>query len=354
MLFSIDQDSGERVIGWLMPDNPATAPRIVVHLGADRRVTVEASIYRPLLKEQGLHNTGVCGFVVEESNCPGVSACADLEIRDGDANVLIYRRRLGRDGRDDDLVDGRFLRLETQLLRLSGLDEIFLSRFQMAYRSLELLSEETIRAVCSISFSESVFGSGRLHWRAFEPVLRDRGFKVGALLRDPFEELSERILILKWASGVDAAATANVLMPDLQTCVGHFRAIDIADVDSLDALLAEPPDELRQLLANPLVAQLAAPNAFDPPPQPCVAAALDALATLDVVALHEDVDAFLTLAGAVLDLDRPLPSVSLDVSPTVQRLATLLRDMASANELIRHDAALYAEARRVLAAPVSA
>ncbi len=85
--------------------------------------------------EQGLHNTGVCGFVVDERNCPGVTAAGHLEIKDADNHILIYRRC-----NDAQLVDQKLLRIETQLFRSQGLDDGLIARFQMSYKSLEAAS----------------------------------------------------------------------------------------------------------------------------------------------------------------------------------------------------------------------
>ena len=90
MLFSIDEDTGSRIVGWVMPDNPATTPKVVIHLGPQDHVVIDAFVVRPLLREQGLHNTGVCGFVVDENNCPGVTAAGHLEIKDADNHIFIY------------------------------------------------------------------------------------------------------------------------------------------------------------------------------------------------------------------------------------------------------------------------
>jgi hypothetical protein len=124
MLFSIDEDTGSRIVGWVMPDNPATTPKVVIHLGPEHHVVIDAFVVRPLLREQGLHNTGVCGFVVDENNCPGVTAAGHLEIKDADNHILIYRRR-----NDSQLVDQKFLRVETQLFRSHSLDDALIARF---------------------------------------------------------------------------------------------------------------------------------------------------------------------------------------------------------------------------------
>ena len=65
MLFHIDEDTGSRIVGWVMPDNPATTPKVVIHLRPEHHVVIDAFVVRPLLREQGLRDTGVCGFVAD-------------------------------------------------------------------------------------------------------------------------------------------------------------------------------------------------------------------------------------------------------------------------------------------------
>jgi hypothetical protein len=138
-------------------------------------------------------------------------------------------------------------------------------------------------------------------------------------------------------------------MPILQTCAGAIRHVDLSDGAALDALLSSPSDELRGLLYNPLTYQLAAPNAFDPPQTPAAAAALDSLAEMDAVGLRDDVESFLALVGAVLDLPETLSCAPLTSSKTVVGFAGILRQMSSARALIDQDLEVYAEAKRVLA-----
>ncbi|MCI0736206.1 MAG: hypothetical protein L0Y50_08035 [Beijerinckiaceae bacterium] len=344
MLFMIDEDKVSRIVGWLMPDNPAATSKIVVQLGPDRHVVIDAFVERPLLKEHGLHNTGICGFVLNELNCPGISAAADLVITDAVNQLLIYRRRP-----ESQLAGQKLLRIETQLLRSYSLDDVLKERFHMAYQSLELLSEETTRSVLSIAFTESLFVSGRIFWRLWEPLIRDRNFKTGLLLRDPFEELSERLLILKWASLTGASAAESILGQSVQASAAAIRDINLGDLSALQALLTRPPDELHAVLYNPLVFQLAAPNAFDPPRAPETAAALDSMAEIEAVGLRHDPRSFLDLLAAVLDLQDPLPDVSLSAGPTVTGLADELRGMRPARALIEKDLEVYAEVARILA-----
>ncbi|MGH6799800.1 MAG: hypothetical protein ACRECZ_00020 [Methylocella sp.] len=344
MLFHIDVDTGSRIVGWVMPDNPATTPKVVIHLDPEHHVVIDAFVVRPLLREQGLHNTGVCGFVVDENNCPGVTAAGHLEIKDADNQILIYRRR-----NDLQLVDQKFVRIETQLFRSHSLDDALITRFHMSYKSLELLPEETTRSILAISFTNSLFASGRIFWRMWEPIVHDRDFKAGIILREPFEELSERLLILKWASLSGANSAAAVLGQSVQLCAKTFCNVNLRDLTALQDLLARPSDELRAVLYNPIVYQLAAPNAFDRPRIPETAAALDSLAEMDAVGLCDDAGAFLSLVGAVLDLPDQLQGISPRTSQTVTGLAEILREMRPARALIEKDLEVYAEVARVLA-----
>jgi hypothetical protein len=91
MLFSVDEDVGGRVESWVMPDNPAVTSRVIVDFDAEHHVVIEAFVYRPLLKQNGLHNTGVCGFALDDNN--GLAAANWLQIFDADTNLLLYRRR---------------------------------------------------------------------------------------------------------------------------------------------------------------------------------------------------------------------------------------------------------------------
>ena len=180
-------------------------------------------------------------------------------------------------------------------------------------------------------------------------MVRDRNFKAGILLREPFEELSERLLILKWASLSGANSAAAVLGQAVQLCAKTFCNVNLSDLTTLQDLLSRPSDELRAVLYNPIVYQLAAPNAFDRPRTPETAAALDSLAEMDAVGLCDDAGAFLRLVGAVLDLPDQLQGISPHTSQTVVGLAEILREMRPARALIEKDLEVYAEVARVLA-----
>jgi hypothetical protein len=336
MLFSIDEDVGGRLEGWVMPDNPAVTPRVITHLSAAHHVVIEAFVFRPLLKEYGLHNTGICGFVLDENNCPGLTDAGELEIYDADNNLLLYRRRSS-----GGLIDKKFFRLEPQLFRSVALDELLSPRFHMTYTALDSLPEETTRSVLAIAFSPSIYAEGRVFWRVWEPLLRDRGFRVGMLLRDPYHELAERLLILKLANSPAGESIMDALGPMVEGAASRMRHVDLNDPSDIEAVLATPPHELRSVLYNPLTYLLTAQNVFDPPPTPATAVALDSLADMDAIGLRRDTRPFLETVSAILELPEYPQAIALPTSQTVLQLADVLRDKPTARGLIEMDLEVF-------------
>jgi len=344
MLFSIDEDAGGRLEGWVMPDNPAVTPRVIVRLDPENHVVIDAFVFRPLLKQNGLHNTGICGFVLDENNCQGLARASGLEIYDADNNLLLYRRRA-----NTGLIDKKFFRLEPQLLRSVAVDELFEPRFHMTYPALELTSEETIRSILSIPFTPSIYAAGRVFWRVWEPLLRDRGYMVGVLLRDPYHEIAERILILKLATSAQSSGITDSLGPVVESAAAHLRHLNLKDISDLEAALTAAPIELRAILYNPLTYLLSAQNAFDAPPIPATAVALESLADMDAVGLWHDTVPFFETVSAILDLPQNLAAISLPTSTTVVQWADLLRDRPAVRSLIEMDLEVYETVGSILA-----
>jgi hypothetical protein len=336
MLFNMDADSGNQVSGWVMPNNPAARSSVIAHLDANNHVVVEASIYHALLKEQGLHNTGICGFALDESNCRGLATANRLEIHDAETNLLLYRRR-PKGG----LIDKKFFRLESQLFRSVVVDDALEPRFQMAYPALELQSEETMRAIMTIQFSQSIYISGRIFWRFWEALLRDRGYMVGTLLRDPFLELAERLLILKIASSPEADRIADAVGPEVQAAAAHFRKIDLRDISAVEAGLQSPPLELRSILYNPLTHLLTAANPFDPPANPPTAVALESLADMDAIGLQQDTSSFFEQLSGILEASQTLSVEAVPTSSTVVQWADALRERPAMRRFIEMDVVVY-------------
>jgi hypothetical protein len=222
-------------------------------------------------------------------------------------------------------------------------------RFQMSYPALDRCSDETIRfSILPMAFTKSIYASGRVFWRLWEPQLRDRGYLVGTLLRDPFHEMAERLLILKLASSPQGASIINATGPGIEAAAGHLRDIDLKEFSQLEALLGAAPHDLRTILYNPLTYQLTAKNAFDPPPKAAIAVALESLADMDAVGLRHDPAPFFEVVSAILDLpERPAP-IALPTSNTVIQWADFLRECPAARNLIEMDLEVYQTAANII------
>ena len=297
----------------------------------------------PFSRNEGFTIRGYAGFVLNENNCRGLTASNRLEIHEADTNLLLYRR-----SPDEGLINKKFFRLESQLFRSVAVDDALAPRFQMAYSALELQSEETIRAIIGIPFSSSVYASGRIYWRFWEPILRDRGYMVGILLRDPFHELAERLLILKLASSPEGDSIADAVGPEVQAAAAHLRKVDLRDISAIEAAVASPPHELRSIIYNPLTYLLTAANAFDPPASPTTAVALESLADMDAVGLRQDTESFFELISAVFEVSENLSPEALPTSSTVVQWADVLRQRPAMRGLIEMDLVVYQTAADII------
>ena len=256
MLFSIDADAGAQIVGWVLPDNPNAAPSIRVDIGHTSAV-IKAVVYRPLLKEQNLHNTGICGFFISTSEVPELAEARDLKVSDADTDLLLYQRR------PYPIIDRKLIIVEPSILPAFGIHQGFSACFQMYYQMVERYNEETIRAILGISFSNSIYVGGRIFPRQFDYLYRDRDFKVAILLRNPFEELAERLLILKLATERDDPSLIDKLGHDLVAAAKNLPSFDPFNEESLVRALKRINGNLRGFLSNPLVRQLSTRYADD-------------------------------------------------------------------------------------------
>ena len=110
MIFNIFFDGGNLVRGTVIPDNMSGTPRVrLISAGRDLGV-FPMTEYCPGVTELGLHDTGICNFAVDETLLPGLSQIHDLEIRELDSGLLLYRRL------QPGMIEEKYLRVETQLL----------------------------------------------------------------------------------------------------------------------------------------------------------------------------------------------------------------------------------------------
>ncbi len=296
MLFYIDEDLGVQIQGWLLPENPSATPRVRVESEGREPIVIEAQYPRASIKEQNLHDTGIVGFVVFEGNMPGLSQLTDLRIYAEDTGLLIYARARPGD------VDGKLFRLETGLRRLQALDDAVGARFQMSHPGLDWAPSETVHATMRVAYAHSIYVSGRFQLRAVDYVLRQVGFRLGVLVRDPAAELYDRLVSI--AAGRPEAG--EIAEPAVAARIAaELRGVDLESAAEIADALGRLDGEALERLSDPLTRQLTAAVASEPLGPGAARDALNALADFDVVGVEGDVRGWLESCAAALEQELP-------------------------------------------------
>lgn len=334
MLFSIDEDAGTRIVGWIMPDNPSSTPHVAVFVGGKMHKVVRATVLRPLLREQGLHETGICGFVVDQQAVPDLAKLTDVELYDEATNIRIYRRRP-----ETAKANLKLFRLETRAVPQAAMNEPFQDLFHMAFTRLEQTPEEAVRSILGIAFSPSIFCTGRLYFRTFEPLLTDRGFKCTVLVRNPFEEMAEQLLALRWAVRTPNLAY-SVLHETFRPLVESLGKADVKEMTDFEGWLGTLGPAERGHLSNPLARLLTCRSSDEAIEASAVEQSLQTLSDMDVVGVEGSEQVYWDTLRAVLEIDLP-PLPSLSWSRHVGELERLVRDWPAAQDLIAADAGIF-------------
>ncbi|MCG6122956.1 MAG: hypothetical protein MEP57_09710 [Microvirga sp.] len=305
----------------------------------DFKIRSGAMVLRPLLREQGLHETGICGFVVDGRNVPGLAEAEAVEIYDADTNVRIYRRR-----RKGSLVEQKLFRLELQVLGNAALNGLFDDAFHLAYTRLDRLPEETAKSIIGVPFSSSIYVTGRVALKVYDPLLKDRGFVNCAYLRDPFVELSEQLLLLQWAGMKPRSAVKGVLTEGIADVVEFGPPPSLKDAGDYAAWLEELPRSARGRLADPACRLLTTFSVDDGLGPNALADALDALANFAAVGHDEDLAGFTAMVGGAMGDEFEAPDIG-GPSQRVMDLANDLRNLETFRRLLAADMELYAAVR---------
>jgi len=340
MLFNIEADRGDQIVGYVVPDDYSASPTLRITESGIQIAELPCREARPSLVAAGRHATGLCGFTVDDSIVPGLALNHSLEISEAESGILIYRRRNG-----SEVTHQRVFRLETHLFPLWRLDEKVEHKFQFFHKGVERHGRETALQVFMLDNVSSLYVSGRLTFNTYSNYIHDK-FKTIILMHDPYLELAERLLTLKHVSrfGDELLGARDML--------SYQRAIEFAQLIEPDgaglrrAFDAMPRDVIG-VLANPLTRQLSADSLDEPPPKNGIAKALAALASFSVVGLRETQDRFLEEVEALLDIEAatlpPLPYFA-----AVGELARELRRLPEVELLIEQDLEIYHTAKTAI------
>ena len=284
MLFKIEQDTGDIVSGWLVLDRPDAIPKVrVVTPGST--VVLEANVVRPALKTRGLHTTGKAGFRIDTRIVPNIKKVDDLEVRDAESDLLLYRRQRPQH------LPRRLFRCQFQMLPHSQLEETFSHHFAMSYPAAERFTFDQLSSIIANPCAQSIHLCGRPLFSRYERALRDNSFITVALLSDPFEELAEKLLFLRFVAGGNGHASLNQYLTGYESLLELASNIDLSDETSLAAAFRGLSGAHRQALSNPFTRTLAC----DPDELPTarhLGVALTNLARMDLVGLTSHYEDF--------------------------------------------------------------
>lgn len=337
MQFHIDQDAGATIAGWLVPDNPALIPEIVISAPGHDERKIEANVLRTDLKDLGLHATGLAGFLIDDSVLPGLASADDVQIRDAATQIPIFRRF-----RPQHHLPHKLLLYTFHAMPQMQIESALSRHFALGYSAIEQHSFDTLFSIINNQFSNSIFIAGRPRYFRYRGLLKDRGFITAALLRDPFDELAERMLFVRYAASDKSPSFTGKYLTGLEPLAGLTRNCDFNEPDTIAATFGKLTESQQGALFNPLIRTLAC-DLDEVPAAKHIPIALDYLAGMNAVGLFGHFDEFRPTLAELMGVDGLGESQLTEVS-FVARISGALRKLDPVRRLLALDAELYARA----------
>ncbi len=278
MLFNLEADHGDRLSCYLVPDGFEAVPRLGLSVDGKRVWSGPANDPRPALVAAGRHRSGLCGFRIGAAEAPELRAGRHAELHCLDTGISVHRRA------GPEMLDGpRLFRLETRLLPLGRVDRTMRPAFQGWYPLLERFGAETVDQIPLLTGLSSLYASGRIHIAA-HPGLADGGLTLSVALRDPYEELAERLAVLSGALG-----PIERLVPERDRiawapAISALDGLSVADPRPLRRFFRGLQPEVAAALSNPVTRLLTCRTPGDLCAPDAIAGALRALAAFEIVA----------------------------------------------------------------------
>ena len=335
MIFYVEEHVDE-IVGWILPDNPASIPSVVVIMDHGRRtVRLESNMERPDLKNSGFHNTGQCGFVVKPETCEGYEPGCAVEVYEADSNILMYRRGARA------FAPVSLYHLETQTFPVYPLARALSDRLRMIYANVEFLGDQSRSYLTHVPF-DSMLISGSALYMSMRPYIKPHFLRC-VLFSDPLREIASRLLLAKALGGAkdETAAWRTLGMADLIEAVD---GIALDDSRAVSKALGRMSDESFYALANPTTRKLVAKLPEDRLTLQHLGGAFDSLAEFDIIGFDDDLDSYRAQLGTLLDLDAFGSGPEAD-PPDLAGVMTALETVAIAQELVDLDRSLVATAK---------
>jgi hypothetical protein len=333
MYFAIDSDQGHTISGWLVLDNPSAVPEFLIRIPGRASISFKANVIRPDLRDHGLHSTGLVGFQIDGQLVPDLMEVTQLTLLEIESNLPIFRRNA-----DKPAIEKKLLWMEIGALPQVKLLKQVMELFDLSYPVVERFPLETISSIIG-NLAPSVFVSGQPNWQRHGSLAREKGFVTTALLRDPFEELAERLLTLAHMRKWSQKTVENPIFKRHSVLLNIVDGLDFQSDKSLLSGFRRLSAEQYNLLRSPMTV------AFGCTPEEevqrrSVSIALDNLAQFDVVGIRENFYEFSGLVDARIGTP-VLNSIQMEVFPGTNELAANLAKIGLITDLVDEDIALY-------------
>jgi hypothetical protein len=340
--FNTTADVGHGITGYFVPDSFAGKSVIRVVHGRGEPLLFEANWVIPSLVDVGRHETGLCGFRLDEDVIPGLAKIRDLEIYEPQTGLRLYRRR-----QPDAVVKAKVFRLETHLVPLATLDTALDPLFQYCYQGIERLGHETAAQIFLLDGADSSYASGRLLLKSYEFYLDNRGFQTVCILRDPFDELAERLIVLKRASQGDVSMLDDRDRTLFEPGIAFVSSLDLLDERQLRRAFRGISRTDAVTFADPLVRSLTARAPDEFARDASVVSAIQTVSTFAVVGLRAYPESFTEPLAALLGVD-PASLPAIPESSEVIELGRMLRGIRGVSGLLEYDIEVHDQVKAAL------
>lgn len=341
MRFDVVSDEGHIIRGWVTPDNPMQIPRVIVHASGLEAVEIQASIVQQDILEHGLHSTGVVGFEVSEQLMPGLAEAEIVEIFEAETKLCIYRRLVKSKN-----IQKKFFLFDAAVMPQRSIINNINKHFATRHNAIERHGYETIFYLVHNYFPPSIFLTGRPQFSRWGGALRGREFTIAALLRNPFEELAERMLFLNLAAKSSAAGLLGSFMTGLEPVLDLARDLKFEDKRALQATFRNLTPDQRLALGNPMTRMLAG-NLDERIERRHVTTALDNLSQMDAVGIRTRFVEFSQMVADILGTN-VVGNAELETFQTIDTLTDQLSRVSAVVDLLEHDLALFSFAEEAV------
>ncbi|GJE28587.1 hypothetical protein [Methylobacterium organophilum] len=334
MRFFLQSDSGDRIVGWVVPDNPAAVSRVHVSVHGRRVAEIAATGFDANIVALGWHSTGQCVFQVTEEHVPGLGALDRLEIRDADTNMLVYRR-----APPEGLSRNRVVLVNTSVNPELPIEAALFPHFRQCYFGIGKFSDEILRVIFDTAEMTSCLMSGAINFPRYEPHFVQSETLSAMLVHDPYVEMAQRLTWLRDRSGLAADPAQNWRLGNFVDGARYAAEFDFTDAKSLKRLFRFMPEEVYHFLYNPLTRQLGT-RGFDERVTPGSSIiAVEVLARVGVVGHFNYHRAFLSTLFDQngITADPPDPP---RLRPAILALADLLKTIKVATDMVDFDSVL--------------